>query len=83
VGLERVALGEMTESRELSAFRAGWTFLRIVEEELIAVGIGDHEKPVASPTLLDESTLGKRGRPEQEVQAVPFLVFWSLTKFTY
>ena len=37
---------------------SGCSFSRIVEEELIAIGIIDNQEPVAPGTFLDRYTLG-------------------------
>jgi hypothetical protein len=42
----------------ISSNLAGRSLVRIVEEELIAVGIIDHQEPVAPGTLLDRNALG-------------------------
>src|SRR5258708_7863866 len=42
----------------ISSNLAGCSLVRIVEEELIAVEIIDHQKPVAPRTLLDRNALG-------------------------
>src|SRR5690242_7929287 len=42
----------------ISSNLAGCSLVRIVEEELIAVKIIDHQKPVAPPTLLYRNVLG-------------------------
>jgi hypothetical protein len=42
----------------VSSNLAGCHLVRKVEEELIAVEIIDHQKPVTPPTLLDRSALG-------------------------
>ena len=42
----------------VSSDLAGRSLGRIVEEELIAIGIIDHQKPVAPRTLLDRNALG-------------------------
>src|SRR5260221_483319 len=44
---------------------AGCSLARIVEEELIAVGIIDHQKPVAPRTLLDRNALGLEFRAQR------------------
>src|SRR5271165_2656512 len=41
------------------------SLVRIVEEELIAVGIIDHQKPVAPRTLLDRNALGLEFRAQR------------------
>src|SRR6266699_1550694 len=43
----------------------GCSLARIVEEELIAVGIIDHQKPVAPRTLLDRNALGLEFRAQR------------------
>src|SRR5258706_10824481 len=50
--------GEAGRLRFFSSNLAGCSLARIVEEELIAVGIIDHQKPVAPRTLLDRNALG-------------------------
>jgi hypothetical protein len=44
---------------------AGRSLARIVEEELIAVGIVDHQEPVAPRTLFDPNTLGLEFRAQR------------------
>ncbi len=48
----------------ISSNLAGCSLTRIVEEELIAVGIVDHQKPVAPRTLLDRNALGLEFRAQ-------------------
>ena len=43
---------------DCSSNLAGGSLVRIVEEELIAVGIVDHQEPVAPRTILDRNALG-------------------------
>src|SRR5260370_16778758 len=49
----------------ISNHLAGWSLARIVEEELIAVGIIDHQNPVAPRTLLDRNTFGLEFRTQR------------------
>ena len=51
--------------RFISSNLAGCSLARIVEEELIAVGIIDHQKPVAPRTLLDRNALGLEFRAQR------------------
>ena len=51
--------------RFISKSLAGCSLVRIVEEELIAVGIIDHQKPVAPPAVLDRSALGFELSPQR------------------
>src|SRR5258708_5160671 len=44
---------------------AGSSLVRIVEEELIAVGIIDHQEPVTPPAVLDRSALGFELSPQR------------------
>src|SRR5438034_7192711 len=44
---------------------AGCSIARIVEEELIAVGIIDHQEPVTPRTLLDRNALGLEFRAQR------------------
>src|SRR5271155_4225841 len=44
---------------------AGRSLVRIVEEELIAVEIIDHQEPVAPQTLLDRNALGLEFRAQR------------------
>src|ERR1700730_14668492 len=53
--------------RFVSTNLAGCSLVRIVEEELIAVGIIDHQEPVAPRTLLDRNALSLEF-PAQRVQ---------------
>src|SRR5467141_4105433 len=57
--------GEAGRLRFFSSNLAGCSLARIVEEELIAVGIIDHQKPVAPRTLLDRNALGLEFRAER------------------
>src|SRR6516225_2200908 len=41
------------------------SLVRVVEEELIAVGIIDHQEPVAPRTLLDRNALGLEFRMQR------------------
>src|SRR5260370_16698091 len=49
----------------ISNHLAGCSLARIVEEELIAVGIIDHQNPVAPRTLLDRNTPGLEFRTQR------------------
>src|ERR1700682_3890704 len=49
----------------ISSNLAGCSLVRIVEEELIAVGIVDHQEPVAPRTLLDRNALGLEFRAQR------------------
>src|ERR1700730_17925697 len=51
--------------RFVSTNLAGRSLVRIVEEELIAVGIIDHQEPVAPRTLLDRNAPGLEFRAER------------------
>src|SRR5580698_11156472 len=51
--------------RLVSSTLAGRSLARIVEEELIAVGIIDHQEAVAPRTLLDGSALGLEFRAQR------------------
>src|SRR6266436_8785411 len=51
--------------RFISNNLAGRSFVRIVEEELIAVGIIDHQEPVAPRILLDRNALGLEFRAQR------------------
>src|SRR6266404_50487 len=44
---------------------AGCSLVRIVEEELIAVGIIDYQEPVSPRTLLDRNALGLEFRAQR------------------
>ena len=56
--VEPAMLGTAARLGFISSNLAGRSLARIVEEELIAVGIIDHQEPVAPRTLLDRSALG-------------------------
>src|SRR5271170_4102010 len=49
----------------ISSNFAGCSLVRIVEEELIAVGIIDHQEPVAPRTLLDRDAFGLEFRAQR------------------
>src|SRR5215469_10819802 len=51
--------------RFISNNLAGWSLVRIVEEELIAVEIIDHQQPIAPRTLLDRNALGLECRAQR------------------
>src|SRR6266481_5690988 len=51
--------------RFISKSLAGYSLVRIVEEELIAVGIVDHQEPVAPPAVLDRSAPGFEFCPQR------------------
>src|SRR5437899_3771871 len=51
--------------RFISKSLAGRSLVRIVEEELIAVGIIDHQEPVAPPAFLDRSALAFEISPQR------------------
>src|ERR1700688_3420339 len=57
--------GEAGRLRFFSSNLAGCTLVRIVEEELIAVEIIDHQKPVAPRTRLDRNALGLEFRAQR------------------
>jgi hypothetical protein len=44
---------------------AGFSLVRIVEEELIAVAIIDYQEPIAPPAVLDRSVLGFELSPQR------------------
>src|ERR1035438_2311879 len=48
-----------------SSFQLRVSLVGIVEEELIAVGIIDHQEPVAPPTLLDRNAFGLELRAQR------------------
>ena len=55
--LSRLAV-DPAVNRDVAQSCSGGSLIRIVEEELIAVGIIDHEEAVAPRTLLDRNVLG-------------------------
>jgi hypothetical protein len=61
----RATLGAPRRLRFTSYSLAGCSLVRIVEEELIAVGIIDHQKPVSPRTLLDGNALGFEFRAQR------------------
>src|ERR1700735_322875 len=63
--LSRVPARAGGRSHFVSNNLAGCSLVRIVEEELIAVGIVDYQEPVAPRTLLDRNALGLEFRAQR------------------
>jgi hypothetical protein len=61
----RIVLTAIISLHCISNNLVGCSLVRIVEEELIAVGIIDNQKPVAPPAVLDRSAFGFEFSPQR------------------